>query len=195
LREKDLAPRELLALFARAQRISEKFGAKLFLNGRADLARAAHADGLHLPQNEAPLEVARMVLGFHTPAGVSVHSLDEAKAAAQEGADYLLFGSVYETASHPGQPGAGLDALKEIVASVRVPVYAVGGITAARVPEILETGAAGIAVISEVWSSPNPTAAVRALREALGERDEPLHGAPGGQPSPLAAIISQQSRG
>ncbi len=176
VREKTAAPREILDIFARTQRIAEKFGAKTFLNGRADLARAAHADGLHLPEIELPVSAARLTLGFHTPCGVSVHSLDSARRAHLEGADYLLFGPVFPTSSHPETAPQGLEMLQKVAQGVSIPVFAVGGIDASNAAACLKAGAAGVAVISGVWNAPNIAAAVRELRAALGEREEPRHG-------------------
>ena len=181
VRDKTAPPREVLDTFARTQRIAEKFGAKIFLNGRADLARAAHADGLHLPENEISVADARFTLGFHTPCGASVHSVEGARQAEAEGANYLLFGPVFPTRSHPDAAPAGLDALAEVASAVSIPVFAVGGIDSQNAAKCLEVGAAGVAVISAVWSAPDVTIAVRALRAALGERDEPRHGNFGAQ--------------
>ena len=202
LREKDASPREQLDLYRRAARRTEAFGARLFLTGRADLARAAHADGLHLPESEISVADARLSLGFHLPMGRSVHDLAGAQSAAAQGANYLLFGAVWETPSHPGQSGAGLDALRAVCQAVSVPVFAIGGVTAANAPQCLEAGAAGVALISGVWEAPDVTARVREIRAALGERDAPLHGhghshgAPvgeksGGAKSPFSDIITK----
>ena len=178
-RERELAPRAQIEAFRRAQRLCERFGAQLFLNGRADLARAVHADGLHLPEWELPVDAARMSLGFHTPIGVSAHSVEAAKRAAGEGADYVVFGAVYPTASHPGVEPAGLSALWEVASAVSVPVYAIGGVTVDRVATCLEAGAAGVAVIRAVWTANDPVGAVRSLRDALGEPvTAPHHAAP-----------------
>ena len=184
-RERELAPRPQIEAFRRSQRLCERFGAQLFLNGRADVARAVHAEGLHLPEWELPVDAARLSLGFHTPIGVSVHSVESAKRAASEGADYLLFGAVYPTLSHPGMEPAGLAALGEVTAAVPIPVYAVGGITVERVPQCLEAGAAGIAVIRAVWAAADPPAAVRALRAALGEPVVTAHHGPSSLPDHL----------
>ncbi len=183
LREKDAPPREQLDLYRRAARRTEAFRARLFLTGRADLTRASHAEGLHLPEDEISVADARLSLGFHTPMGRSVHDLEGAQRAAAEGADYLLFGAVWKTFSHPGQSGAGLDALATICQSVSVPIFAVGGVTADNAPQCLAAGAAGVALISGVWDAPDVTARVRELRAALGERDEPLHGHSHGAPA------------
>jgi thiamine-phosphate pyrophosphorylase len=187
VREKGSSPREISQFFARVQRIAEKFGAQTFLNGRADIARAAHADGLHLPEGEIPVGAVRMTLGFHTPCGASVHSVEGAVAAAAEGADYLLFGSVFPTSSHPGAVPAGLEELRKVVKSVSVPVLAVGGINAQNAASCLEAGAAGVAVISAVWEAADIKAAVKEIRAALGEKDAPLHGAADGDVQAAAA--------
>ena len=176
LREKDAPPREQLDLYRRAARRTEAFRAQLFLTGRADLARAAHAEGLHLPESEISVADARLSLGFHTPMGRSVHDLAGAQVAAAQGANYLLFGSVWETPSHPNQSGQGLDALRAVCASVSVPVFAVGGVNSENATRCLEAGAAGVALISGVWDAPDVTARVREIRAALGEKDEPHHG-------------------
>ena len=200
LREKDAPPREQLDLYRRAARRTEAFRAQLFLTGRADLARAAHADGLHLPESEISVADARLSLGFHTPMGRSVHDLEGAKTAAAEGADYLLFGTLWPTPSHPGQSGAGLDALGAVCESVSVPVFAVGGVNAGNAAQCLDAGAAGVALISGLWSAPDVTARTREIRAALGEKDEPLHGhgatdagAKSNQKSPFSDIIERQS--
>lgn len=184
VREKTASPREILDLCARAQKITEKFGAQLFLNGRADLCRAAHCDGLHLPQSEISPENARLTLGFHTPIGVSVHDLEEARRAVGEGATYLLFGHVFASRSHPHHEPRGLGELEKVASAVSVPVYAVGGISAHNAAHCLEAGARGVAAISGVWEGENGAqiaANVRALRNALQEFDAPAHG--------LAAIL------
>ena len=176
VREKNLAPREILAQFAKTSRIAGKFGAQIFLNGRADLARAAHADGLHLPEGEISVADARLTLGFHTPCGVSVHSLQGAQNAEKEGANYLLFGPIFPTSSHPEALGVGLESLREICENVLIPTFAVGGIDAKNAQSCMEMGAAGVAVISAVWESSDIARAVREIRAALGEVDAPSHG-------------------
>ena len=200
LREKDAPPREQLDLYRRAARRTEAFRAQLFLTGRADIARAAHSDGLHLPASEITVADARLSLGFHTPMGRSVHDLASAESAAAQGANYLLFGSVWETPSHPNQSGVGLEALRAVCAAVSVPVFALGGVSVANAPQCLDAGAAGVALISGVWDAPDVTARVRELRAALGEKDEPHHGhgapVPGavaaGAKSPFSDIITKQ---
>lgn len=166
LREKDLTGREMLALAQRAQLLCERFGAKLLINSRVDIARTVGAAGVHLPENDLPPDEARRTLGKHALCGVSVHSVEAARGAVEAGADYLVFGSVFPTASHPGAAPAGLDALREVAAfaaQTGTPVFAVGGINADNTGLCREAGAHGIAVISAVWRAPNVEAAVRDL--------------------------------
>lgn len=144
-------------------------GALVLINDRVDVALAAGADGVHLPGRGLPPAVARRLLP--SPGGwvvgVSVHSLQEATVAVVAGADYVTFGHVFPTGSKPGLPSRGLEALAEIVAAVEVPVLAIGGITAANVGQVLQTGCAGVAVIRALLQEADPQRAAAALREAM----------------------------
>jgi len=162
LREKDLPPEELLALARRLREVTQ--GRSLLLvNGPLDVALDAGAEGVHLPEGLPMPPQPRE--GFMV--GRSVHSVEAARHAEAEGAGYLIAGPVYETRSHPGAEPAGLALIEEIASDVRVPVLAIGGVTAERVGEVVRAGAAGVAVISAVLASPDPRAASEALRRAL----------------------------
>jgi thiamine-phosphate diphosphorylase len=119
----------------------------VLVSSRVDLALATGAAGVHLPENDLPVAAARALLGDGRLLGRSVHSVEAARRAALEGADYLLFGPVFATASHPGRPARGLAALEEVAAAVPVPVLAIGGIDAERARACREAGAAGFAAI------------------------------------------------
>lgn len=166
VRDKSAAAGELYALALDLLPRCRRAGAGLLVNDRVDVALAAGADGVHLARKSLPVAAARPLLPGRL-LGVSVHSLAEAVAAARAGADYLTFGSVFPTRSHPGQAPAGPEALAEVVAAVDVPVLAIGGITPANVAAVLATGAAGVAVISSILEEPDPAAAAARLREAL----------------------------
>ncbi len=151
-------------------------GASLLINDRVDVALASGADGVHLAAKSLPPAIARRLLGEAPLLGCSVHSLREAREAADSGADYVTFGHVYPTSSKPGLPPRGLVQLAEIVESVEVPVLAVGGIDEGNVGEVLRTGASGVAVISTVSEAPNPRlAATRLRRAALDSPHHPRH--------------------
>ena len=141
--------------------------ALLLVNDRIDVAIAAGADGVHLPEHTLPLQKLRDYVGDACIVGRSVHSVEAAVRAEQEGADYLQVGAVYETTSHPGRAPGGIELLRAVAEAVRVPVIAVGGITPERVAEVIEAGADGIAVIGAILDADDPRAAARALHEAL----------------------------
>lgn len=140
-------------------------GALVLVNDRADVALATGADGVQLPGRGLPFEAARRLLGEGALIGGSVHSAEEA-AAAQPGADFLLVGTVFASASHPGRAPAGTALLSEL-APLGVPMVAIGGMTPARVPGVLAAGAHGVAVLGAVWHAPDPARAVRELLELL----------------------------
>ncbi|BCV20467.1 thiamine phosphate synthase [Moorella sp. Hama-1] len=166
LREKDLPAGELYNL---ARQIKEVLpaGTRLLVNDRLDVALAAGADGVHLGENSLPPAAARRLLGPDKILGVSVHSVEGARRAAAAGADYLLFGHIFTTASKAGLPPRGLTTLSEVAANVNIPVIALGGITVDRVTGCLAAGAGGVAVMSAVMAAREPAAAVTALRRAL----------------------------
>jgi thiamine-phosphate diphosphorylase len=116
------------------------------VSSRCDVALATGAAGVNLPESDITVAEARNLLSRRL-VGRSVHSIAAAQQAEREGADYVIFGPVWESASHPGTKPAGLDALAQLVRSVGIPVLAIGGVTEARVNEILAVGAAGYAAI------------------------------------------------
>jgi thiamine-phosphate pyrophosphorylase len=146
LREKGLDDRSLLAL-AKAARATLPATARLLVNGRADIALASGADGAHLPADGLPAARLRARLGAGPLLGVSTHDLAEVEQAARDGADYVVFGPVWDT---PGKPAArqpaGLAALAR-AAAVGIPAYALGGVTLERFADVAATGAAGVAAI------------------------------------------------
>lgn len=152
---------------------------RLLVNDRVDVALACGADGVHLPGAGLPPDAARALLGDGPLVGVSVHGLDEARAAVEAGADYVTFGHVHPTASKPGSPPAGIRRLSEVVEGVEAPVLAVGGIDASNIGEVLATGASGAAVISTILAASDPEYATLCLREAIqGSGHLPRHPLP-----------------
>ena len=118
----------------------------VLVSSRCDVALASHAAGVNLPESDIAVADARKLLGERL-IGRSVHSVAGAQAAERDGADYIIFGPVWQSASHPGTPGARLAALAQVVRSVKIPVLAIGGVTEERVAELLASGAAGYAAI------------------------------------------------
>ncbi|MSQ47303.1 MAG: thiamine phosphate synthase [Deltaproteobacteria bacterium] len=166
LREKDIEGGELYHLAARLREITARYQARLLINERLDVALAVDADGVHLGQNSLPVTTARRLLGPNKLIGVSTHSL--AEIAAAMGADFLVFGPVYFTPSKAayGEP-QGLDRLRKAVAHSSVPIFAIGGINGERIPQVLATGAHGVAMISALSAASDPMHAARELLQRL----------------------------
>jgi thiamine-phosphate pyrophosphorylase len=120
----------------------------VLVSSRVDLALASGAAGVNLPAGDIPAGEARRLLGPDALVGCSVHSLEEAVAAQDQSADYVIFGPVFETTSHPGRPALGLKALSRVTEALEIPVLAVGGVDAERRRQVLAAGAAGFAAIS-----------------------------------------------
>ena len=168
LREKDLAPCDLLPLAQEIRQLTRAYGARLLINDRIDVAWAVDADGVHLATTSLPVHVARQLLGPNRMLGVSTHNLVEARAAAESGADFIVFGPVFFTPSKAayGQP-VGLDALHAVCTAVALPILALGGIKKANLDQVVAAGADGIAVISAVIAADEPTTATEDLLATL----------------------------
>jgi len=168
LREKDLSALELARLARALRALTARHGARLVVNDRADVALAVGADGVQRTSTSLPVADIRAVVDKRLAVGASVHSLDEAVAAAGEGADWIVFGPVYDTPSKRAWgPPQGLAALRDVARAVSVPVIAIGGITPARVGEVREAGARGVAVISAILSADDPADATRRFLDRL----------------------------
>ena len=171
LREKDLPANELVDLAQRLLPLCRRHSARLLINDHVDVALAVGADGVHLPADSFAPADARRLLGANALIGVSTHSLAAARAAAAGGADFVVFGPIFDTPSKRGYGTPfGLEALAEVTRSVRLPVLAIGGLTSARVAGVRQRGASGVAVVAAISEADDPTAAAAALRAAL-ERD------------------------
>ena len=168
LREKDLAAVQLVPLADRLRAITQG-KALLIVNRRLDVALLCAADGVHLPERGPSVAATRRLAGDGFIIGRSVHSVEEAVKAQEEGADYVQVGAIFPTRSHPGVSPGGPALLKSVAARVTIPILAVGGITAENVGEVMQAGARGAAVISAILGSPSPAAAARRLAEAMVE--------------------------
>ena len=159
IREKSLPARVLYELVARATEITHGSRTRLLVNDRSDIARAAGADGVHLTTQSLPVDVVRSLFGAEFLIGVSTHSLEEARAARACGADFVVFGPVFETESKRayGEP-QGLSKLAEVARALgEFPVVAIGGITLDNVDECFHAGARGIAAIRLLNDTENLT--------------------------------------
>ncbi|HEY8450171.1 MAG TPA: thiamine phosphate synthase [Bacillota bacterium] len=146
---------------------ARRLGAGLIVNDRCDIALACGAQGVQLPERGLPVAAAVRALGRRGLIGRSVHDREGALRAVEAGADYLLFGHVFATASKGDRPPAGPEPLARIVEEVPVPVIAIGGIDAHNLESVLATGCSGIAVVGAIAGAPDPAAAAHELRERL----------------------------
>ena len=169
LREKDLPIRELLALAGDLRVVTKEYGAKLFINDRVDVAVAVDADGVHLGTQSMPCSAVRKIIGRNRMIGVSTHSLDEAKNAEAEGADFITFGPVYSTPSKAiFGPPVGLDELKKAKKEVNIPVFGLGGIKSGNLGAVLQANVDGVAVISAILAAPDIQGAAEEIIGYIG---------------------------
>jgi len=167
LREKDLSARALYELAERLLPIAHRRGAALLVNDRIDLAMVLPLDGVHLARTSLPPAEARALLGAGRLIGVSCHTLEEA-IEAKEGADFIVFGPLFQTPSKAAYgPPVGLQRLREVRRQVRLPILGIGGITASNAAEVISAGADGVASISAVMTATDPAAAVRGLLQVV----------------------------
>jgi thiamine-phosphate pyrophosphorylase len=168
LRGKGLTDRRLAALAREATAAAHAHGARLIVNDRPDVARAAGADGVHLGQDDVPPADARRILGPGAVIGFSTHTLDQLAAAASEPADYLAIGPVFPTVSKERpDPVIGPALLARARALTSRPLVAIGGITRANAGAVVAQGVDGVAVIGDLLRAPDLEAAVRDFTAAL----------------------------
>jgi thiamine-phosphate pyrophosphorylase len=168
VREKDLPPADVARLCRALRPLTAARGALLIVNDRVDIALAVGADGVQRTSTSMAVEDMRAAADKRVRIGASVHSLDEAVAAATAGAEWLFFGPVYDTPSKRGYgPPQGLAALERVASAVTVPVVAIGGVTPERVREVRAAGARGVAAISAILSAASPTDQTKRFLEAL----------------------------
>jgi thiamine-phosphate pyrophosphorylase len=166
LRRKQELGRRFVELGRAIRAITRESGVLFFVNDRVDVALLVDADGVHLGQDDIPCRDARHLMGDRI-IGISAETVAEAVQAERDGADYLGVGAVFPTQSKPDAGYTGLDGLRQIVQAVQIPVVAIGGIQHSNMESVMQTGAAGIAVVSAVMSAHDPKAAASALSQTL----------------------------
>lgn len=177
LRDKDITARELLDQARACLKLTREAGATLIINDRVDVALTSGADGVHLGQEDMTVEDARELLGDEKIIGVSTHTIDQFRAALKTSANYIAIGPVYRTKTKENpDPVVGLELLREVRRLTDRPMVAIGGITPARAPEVIDAGADSVAAISALYpwpekldlmTKPDITLAVRNFLTAL----------------------------
>jgi thiamine-phosphate pyrophosphorylase len=180
LRDKDAEAVPLLEAAAVLREATERHGALLAVNDRADVALAARADILHLGQGDLPMEWARRVIGAEMLLGRSTHDLEQARCTIAEGWDYFAVGPVYPTATKPGRPTVGTALLQAVAAlAPPVPWFAIGGVDRSNLTEVTSAGASRVVVVRAITEASDPAAAAAELRRRLDAAGRPADRATG----------------
>lgn len=173
-RQKSGSDRHSLARARQLAGLCRKYQTPFVVNDRPDIAMLVQADALHLGQDDLPLAEARRLVGDRIPVGRSTHSLDQALAAAKEGADYLGFGPIFTTPSKVNpDPVVGIEGLREVLSLIRQPVVAIGGLDESNLAAVSATGVAAVAVIRAILQSEEPAAATAELQRLLSKKELP----------------------
>lgn len=163
IREKTADTLEFYNLALKVKEITTKYNVPLIINDRIDVALAVDADGVHVGQSDMPCDVARKLIGENKILGVSAATIDEAKKAEKDGADYIGTGAVFPTSTKDDAPSITKKDLKDIVDSINIPVVAIGGINIENAKELKNTGISGLSVVSAIMSADNPKKASEKL--------------------------------
>ena len=164
-REKAMSAKQMYEIAKRIRKLTYDYSATFIVNDRVDLALAVEADGVHIGQDDLPLEVVREM--FDGIVGISTHNIEEAKKA-EPFADYISAGPVFRTTTkRDAKEPIGIEGVRAIVKAVSKPVVAIGGINKHNIVEVLKTGVNGVAVVSAIANSPNPEESAKELLEIV----------------------------
>ena len=170
LREKETSARSRYELGHELRELTAAAGVDLIVNDRIDIAQAIDADGVHVGQSDLPVAVARDLLGPDAIVGCSASTVAAARAAEADGADYLGVGAVYGTSSKDvddAKDGVGPERIAAIADAVSIPIVGIGGITADNAEAVVEAGASGVAVVSEITAASQPRVATETLTDVI----------------------------
>jgi thiamine-phosphate pyrophosphorylase len=167
LRDKELEARPLLTRAAEAAAVCREHGVPFVLNDRPDLALEAGADGVHVGQDDAPVALARRIMGPDAIIGLSTHGPADLEGAAAEDVTYISAGPVEATPTKPGRPGTGLEYVTQASARSSVPVFVTGGVTPETIPALTRAGVRRFVVVRYLTLASDARSAARALRQAI----------------------------
>ena len=177
LREKDLPREEVERAAQTFRRLCDTHSALFIVNDDPYLAKTCNADGVHLGQDDVPVEEARRILGPDMIIGLSTHSKEQLAASATQPVDYVSVGPVWETPTKQGRPGVGLGLVEHAAASAPHPFFAIGGIDSGNAADVVAAGARRLGVVRAIRDAADPAAVAEGLRGALAPLGE---AAPGG---------------
>jgi thiamine-phosphate pyrophosphorylase len=167
LREKQRSDRDVVAAARTLRKLTEGTDTTLIVNDRPDIARIVSADGVHVGQDELSVADARSIVGPDPLVGVSTHSMEQARQAVIDGADYIGVGPVFASRTKSFEEFVGLDLVRDVVSEIGIPVFPIGGITIDRVKGLRTVGATRVAVSSEIWLAEDPASAAVQFRSQL----------------------------
>jgi len=167
LREKDKSGLDYLNLAIKTKMITDKYNVPLIIDDRVDIAMASDAAGVHVGQSDIPVFAARKLLGENKIIGASAKTVEQAKKAAAEGADYLGVGAIFPTTTKVVTVITKVETLNEIAETVDIPVVAIGGLNESNVHVLYKSGAVGIAVVSAIMKSDDPYSAAKILKKQV----------------------------
>ena len=165
LREKTASTKEFYDLALKVKEITSRYDVPLLINDRIDIALAVDSEGVHIGQDDMPAGIAREIIGEDKILGVSASTVEEAKKAEIDSADYIGSGAVFPTATKDDADSVSEEELKEIVDSIDIPVVAIGGITIENAHTLKASGIAGFSVVSAIMSAEDPKVASKKLKE------------------------------
>lgn len=156
LEKRQPIPLTFITWLLKVKEITSRYDVPLIINDRVDIALAIDADGVHVGQSDMPCDIARKLIGDEKILGVSANTIEEAKKAERDGADYIGTGAVFPTSTKDDADSVSKKELIDIVESINIPVVAIGGINTENAHELAGTGIAGLSVVSAIMSSDNP---------------------------------------
>ena len=165
LREKTASTKEFYELALKVKEITSRYDVPLLINDRIDIALAVDSEGVHIGQDDMPADIAREIIGEDKILGVSASTVEEAKKAEKDSADYIGSGAVFPTATKDDADSVSKEELKEIVDSIDIPVVEIGGITVENASSLKSSGIAGFSVVSAIMSAEDPKVASKKLKE------------------------------
>ncbi|HHT9134954.1 MAG TPA: thiamine phosphate synthase [Candidatus Avalokitesvara rifleensis] len=167
LRGKDVPEKELRRLALELRALTKELGAIFIINDRPNITLEAHADGLHIGQEDMPIEEARRLVGNDKLIGISAHSIQQARQAQANGADYLGIGPIFPTDTKARVNPVETQLIRQVVKEITIPFFAIGGINTNNVRQVLDAGATRIAVCSAIVSQEDVLDAARGLCREL----------------------------
>ena len=167
LRDKESPVKEIVEVANRLRELARKRNVSFIVNDRVDIALAVDAHGVHLGEDDLPLNLARQILGRDKIIGVSTHNLARAKEAERMGADYISVGAIFPTQTKSDAPVVGVDSIRQIEANIQIPFVAIGGINLDNVEEVIRAGAKRVAIAGAILKSKDIAEAARRLKLKL----------------------------